>query len=319
MSDHRLIFIVGIPRSGTTWLLNILSAHPDCRELTPQMLGIDPPLLKTGEPSRETGLFIRSWSKEEILTKVAALPDDKVLVEKTPGHLTELSRVRRLFPKAKIVLITRNRANVQRSIQRASENLWIRAIQHIPGYYGLLYGWQQRFSDYDHIVQYEQLEYHPEAEKRKLFKALGLSDPRVFHARGDPDTLRIEGNVEIDSTATVWTHDQPSSFVTRYDGKITIGANTFVNCGAWVRAEEAVTIGRGCLIGPQVMIMDNDAHGKRPPSPVTIGDSAWLGARVTVLKGITIGENTTVGAGSVVTSDVPVGATVAGNPARAVK
>ena len=53
--------------------------------------------------------------------------------------------------------------------------------------------------------------------------------------------------------------------------------------------------------------------------PTRIGDRVWLGANVTVLKGVTIGENTTVGAGSVVTKDLPAGAIAVGVPAKVIR
>ncbi|GAG24838.1 unnamed protein product [marine sediment metagenome] len=145
---------------------------------------------------------------------------------------------------------------------------------------------------------------------------------RSFHKRGSPESLRIEGNVEIDRTAILWTHDQPSSLVTRGSGRIVVGKESFINCGAWIRAEKLVKIGKRCRIGPRVMIMDNDAHqlaGEHRvgglTAPVTIKDYAWIGAGAIVLKGVTIGERAVVGAGSVVTKDVPDDAVVAGNPA----
>lgn len=149
---------------------------------------------------------------------------------------------------------------------------------------------------------------------------------RPFHVRGSPETLRIDGNIEIDPAAIIWTHDQPSTLVTRGTGRIVIGRESFINCGAWIRAVELVKIGELCRIGPRVMIMDNDAHeleGEHRAgglaAPVIIKDFAWIGAGAIVLKGVTIGERAVVGAGSVVTKDVPDDAVVAGNPACLVR
>lgn len=149
---------------------------------------------------------------------------------------------------------------------------------------------------------------------------------RPYHVRGSHDSLRIEGNIEIDSAAILWTHDQPSSFVTRGSGRIVVGKESFINCGAWIRAEKLVRIGKRCLIGPRVMIMDNDAHDMAGEhrvggvaAPVIIKDYAWIGAGAIVLKDVTIGERAVVGAGSVVTKDVPDDAMVAGNPARLIR
>lgn len=144
-----------------------------------------------------------------------------------------------------------------------------------------------------------------------------------FHRRGEPDSLRIRGDVRIHPDAIVWTHDEPSSLVTRDEGVIEVGTGSFLNCGVWIRAARRVTIGAGCLIGPRAMIIDNDAHelgGDHAvggcAAPIVIEDGAWLGAAAIVLRGVTIGRGAVVGAGSVVRRNVPPRALVAGNPAR---
>jgi acetyltransferase-like isoleucine patch superfamily enzyme len=149
---------------------------------------------------------------------------------------------------------------------------------------------------------------------------------RLYHKRGDPDSLRIEGNVVIDPSAVVWTHDEPSSLVTRGVGRILVGKEAFLNCGVWIRAVKLVKIGERCLIGPRVMIMDNDAHeldgdhtAGGAAAPIEIEDCAWIGAAAMILKGVTVGQRAVVGAGSVVTKDVPDDALVAGNPAKLVR
>jgi maltose O-acetyltransferase len=78
------------------------------------------------------------------------------------------------------------------------------------------------------------------------------------------------------------------------------------------------------------MIMDSDFHQVWPPelrnvyddtqdADVIIGDNVWLGARVIVLKGVHVGENSVIAAGSIVTRSIPANAVAAGNPARVVK
>lgn len=60
-------------------------------------------------------------------------------------------------------------------------------------------------------------------------------------------------------------------------------------------------------------------QGIRPPKPVVIGDDVWIGARVIILPGVTVGKGAVLGAGTVVARDVPEWAVVVGNPARVVK
>jgi acetyltransferase-like isoleucine patch superfamily enzyme len=101
---------------------------------------------------------------------------------------------------------------------------------------------------------------------------------------------------------------------------IRIGNGTYLNRNTEIVAAASVTIGRDCKIARDVIIMDTDQHplpdGTLRARPVSIGDRAWIGARAIVLKGVTIGHDAIVGAGSTVTRDVPAGAVVAGVPAR---
>jgi maltose O-acetyltransferase len=108
-------------------------------------------------------------------------------------------------------------------------------------------------------------------------------------------------------------------------GRIEIGARTSINYGVSISAHESVTVGRRCFIGPYCMIDDNDYHDVenkyvRPPSaPVVLEDGVWLGARVIVQKGVRIGHDSVVGAGSVVMRDIPPRSVAMGHPARVVR
>ena len=62
--------------------------------------------------------------------------------------------------------------------------------------------------------------------------------------------------------------------------------------------------------------MDPTKRGDMHPAPVVLGDDVWLGANVTILPGVTIGDGAVVGASSTVTKDVPAGAVVVGTPAK---
>ena len=109
--------------------------------------------------------------------------------------------------------------------------------------------------------------------------------------------------------------------------KIMIDAGVYVNRFTVIDAHELVTIGRRCMIGPHCYITDAD-HGTRTGqpiadqpmtiAPVRIDDDVWIGANVSVLKGVTIGRGAVVGAGSVVTRDIPENAIAVGVPARTV-
>lgn len=108
---------------------------------------------------------------------------------------------------------------------------------------------------------------------------------------------------------------------------LSIGRSSFINHGTSIAALERVELGENATIGPHCMILDNDFHRleperrqELPPSrPVVLGNNVWLGARVIVLPGVTIGDNTVVAAGSVVTRDLPPGVVAAGVPAKVLR
>jgi acetyltransferase-like isoleucine patch superfamily enzyme len=110
--------------------------------------------------------------------------------------------------------------------------------------------------------------------------------------------------------------------------KLKIGPGSYLNRRTFVDAIESVEIGQFVAIGPDCYITDHD-HGVDPTrAPLDqemvakrtyIGDRAWLGAKVIVLKGVTIGQNAVIGAGSVVTRDIPAYAVAVGIPARVIR
>jgi maltose O-acetyltransferase len=110
-------------------------------------------------------------------------------------------------------------------------------------------------------------------------------------------------------------------------GTLEIGERTLVNYGGSICATESVRIGAHCLIGTHAIIMDNDFHRIEPERryewpesrPIVIEDNVWLGARVIVLPGVTIGAGSCIAAGSVVNTDIPPRSVAAGVPARVIR
>lgn len=103
---------------------------------------------------------------------------------------------------------------------------------------------------------------------------------------------------------------------------IIVGPNTSIMYDSIIEARSQVLIGHNCLISPGVLITagDHDLASLAPTSsPVCIGNNCFIGARATILAGTSIGNNSIVGAGSVVTKDVPTNAVAVGTPARVVK
>ena len=98
------------------------------------------------------------------------------------------------------------------------------------------------------------------------------------------------------------------------------------NCGfsgTSIWCFDSITIGNNIRVGANVVIMDGDAHQDDPRAgknaPVIIEDNVWIGAGVTVLKGVTIGRNSLIGAGSVVVKDIPANCVAAGNPCKVIR
>lgn len=103
-------------------------------------------------------------------------------------------------------------------------------------------------------------------------------------------------------------------------GRIRIGDGTYLNRNTTVISARDVRIGCNCKIAWDVVIMDTDQHpidGVDRSAPVWIEDDVWIGCRAIILKGVHVGRGAIVGAGAVVTNDVPAGACVTG-PAAAV-
>ena len=99
-----------------------------------------------------------------------------------------------------------------------------------------------------------------------------------------------------------------------------------VNC----RIENDLVMGHDVVMGPDVIIMSSrhaferldvpvNQQGNLPRRPVIIGNDVWIGTRVIILPGVKIGDQAVIGAGAVVTKDVPPRAVVAGNPARIIR
>ncbi len=116
-------------------------------------------------------------------------------------------------------------------------------------------------------------------------------------------------------------------FVVEYGEHVSIGRGTFINTDFLILGGGQVTIGEDVLIGPSVRFYtpnhpvdpDDRRAGYERVAPIVVEDNVWFGGSVVVLPGVTIGENSVVGAGSVVTRDVPAGVVVAGNPARVIR
>lgn len=112
-----------------------------------------------------------------------------------------------------------------------------------------------------------------------------------------------------------------------YGYNIEIGENFFSNMNFVVLDGAKVKIGNNVFIAPNVGIytaghpldVEERIKGMEYAYPVTIGDNVWIGGGVSILPGVTVGNNAVIGAGSVVTKDIPDNAVAVGNPCRVIK
>ena len=140
---------------------------------------------------------------------------------------------------------------------------------------------------------------------------------------GDPRRISIGAGSWLHRGVTLWTHDYGPGH-----GRITIGRRVTLLTNVQLNSYDGITVGDETAFGDGCYVQDND-HGTAPgipvmqqpqvSAPITIGRDVWFGARCVVLKGVTVGDGTIVGAGSVVVKSLPAGQVAVGVPARVVK
>lgn len=130
-------------------------------------------------------------------------------------------------------------------------------------------------------------------------------------------SLQVHGYNEIGRGSLVWILE---------GGQLVLKGNSFTAGNNIIIAKSHVEIGRNCSIAWGVTITDHDFHSiyksgirQSETVPVCIEDGVWIGMNATILKGVTVGARAVIGAGAVVTRNVPPGSLVAGVPARVVK
>lgn len=147
----------------------------------------------------------------------------------------------------------------------------------------------------------------------------------VYNLSNNPKRIKIDSGSKIDGTLTVW----------KKEGEIIIGKNSYIGLDSRVWSAKKITIGDNVQIAHNVNIFDNNIHSISPfirskefilhyenddselkGEEVNIENNVWIGTQVVVLKGVTIGENSIVGSGSVVTKSIPPNKIVAGNPLK---
>lgn len=154
-------------------------------------------------------------------------------------------------------------------------------------------------------------------EAQKITMELNSS----YHSKEEiVEIFRTLTGSEVDDSFTCFP-----PFYTDFGKNITIGKNVFFNTGCSFQDRGGIHIGDGLLLGMNVTIatlshgMSLGTRNTTYPSPVIIGNNVWVGSNATILPGVTIGDNSVVAAGAVVTKNVPENTVVAGVPAKTVK
>lgn len=119
--------------------------------------------------------------------------------------------------------------------------------------------------------------------------------------------------------------EQP--FYCDYGYNIHVGKNFYANMGCTILDEAKVTFGDNVLLAPNVSIytaghevnVDRRVAGWEYAYPVTVGNNVWIGGSVVILPGVSIGDNSIIGGGSVVTKDIPANSIAVGNPCKVLR
>ena len=141
--------------------------------------------------------------------------------------------------------------------------------------------------------------------------------------RGNKIWLQRDGRSRLGQTVWLSTEQGENRLRVFPGAQIEIGPRGLIN-GAMIQAKSRIQIGSDCLIGFGARVIDADLHDldsehRERIEPVRIGDRVWLGAGVMVLRGVSIGSDVVVGAGSIVTRDLPSQVLALGSPARPVR
>ena len=170
----------------------------------------------------------------------------------------------------------------------------------------------------------------------QFYRLLSRNRPLVDHAwRHQPVLLLGEGRIHLDHCHLgVWPSPYFLSGNIHIEARLRTAAvhiadGVWINNNAVIVAERSqIVIGQNTLIGTEFNVFDSDFHdlhsdrrlrGIAKTAPVVIGKNVFIGSRVTILKGVTIGDNSVIASGAVVTHSLPANCIAGGVPARAIR
>jgi len=179
-------------------------------------------------------------------------------------------------------------------------------------------------------------------ERELAGEVIALNDPdypqiyavirKAIRLTSELNAMRVDDNEQVNRLMSELINQPVDEtlflippFYTDFGHNIHIGKNVFVNHACTFMDRGGITLEDNVLVGPKVNLITTN-HPNEPGQrrstislPIVLKQGAWIGANVTVMPGVTIGENAIVGAGAVVTKDVAANTIVAGVPARVVK
>lgn len=180
-------------------------------------------------------------------------------------------------------------------------------------------------TNFERMTQGDYYQAEGQEIEQQLFRAFQLQNEYLEKSRTNPEQA-YEVLAQLVGNLGEGAYIKPP-FMVDYGSNITMGKNSFANYNLVALDVAPITIGDDVLIGPNVQLL-TPIHPLEPTPrrdklegglPITIKNNVWLGGGVIVCPGVTIGENTVVGAGSVVTKDLPANVLAVGNPARIVR
>lgn len=144
-----------------------------------------------------------------------------------------------------------------------------------------------------------------------------------------PGKVCFGSNVKIGCNPSPYLYNTYAHFDLRDENsEINISDNVWINNNVVLIADCAkISIGKNTIIGPNLSVFTSDFHDINPnrmsanyiKSDVVIGENVFIGMNVTILKGVSVGDNTVIGTGSIVSKSFPANVVIAGNPAKIIK
>lgn len=138
--------------------------------------------------------------------------------------------------------------------------------------------------------------------------------------------MNVKGRLDLGDRVMFHNGPLAADLTVNTGAALSIGEGSFINYGVIFNASQSIQIGKRCRFGYYATVLDSHLHGLSPedramrpdPRPVVIEDDVWIAMRASIMPGVRIGRGSVVGAGSIVTKDVPPYSLVVGSPARVV-